>query len=296
MRTLTVNNSRESSANGADPTVVELEADESRTYEVGDGETFENYLFDVTAEGSAVAIEAAGDGWTIRDVGVRGRLTGDVDGAVVSAIVEGEDATGLIERVYLGDGARPDDHGPAAVSVGAEHAGELTIGRGNFQAWPGGAVAASAMGPALDGGNGSVAVEQCYSRNNAVAQYQLGSDGSSITGSVAHVDDQVPGAEGRGIWARDGGQVTVDDCDVLLDHESASACIWAGTADAPAPTTVTDTRFRADSATGPELRVDNFDQDVFQGLNTARVDHDPDVSVPAGVPTDAEEAAAGAGE
>ena len=98
-------------------------------------------------------------------------------------------STGTIDTVYLGDGAVPD--GQTAIFVPSAHAGTLTIRGVNLQGWPDNVIYASTPGKDT-GENGAVRIESCYARNNNVAAYRLGTDGSSVSDSVAIIDAPVP--------------------------------------------------------------------------------------------------------
>ncbi|KZN24786.1 hypothetical protein A4G99_10665 [Haladaptatus sp. R4] len=85
---------------------------------------------------------------------------------------------------------------------------------------------------------------------------------------------------------KEGGHCTIKNCDILLEHPDASYCIWEGDKEEEGLARVRDCQLVArDGADG-----------LYHGnVDHQNVGHNPDVSVPNGVPTSAQQAAKGGG-
>jgi len=86
---------------------------------------------------------------------------------------------------------------------------------------------------------------------------------------------------------KEGGDVTINNCDILLEHPDGSACVWEGDNDETGVARVRDSQVDAHGD-----GVQRFHGNVDIGSN---VGQNPDVSVPAGVPQSATQAAKGSG-
>ncbi|UPW00816.1 hypothetical protein M0R88_01620 [Halorussus gelatinilyticus] len=265
---------------------VTVSANSEKFVTVGSGNdspsVLENKIYDVTADGAAVKIYAEGTDWVIRDVGIRG--VGNGDGYTVGANVTASDGTGLIENVYLGDGSASNS-GRVGIYVFDGHSGNVTIRDCNVQSFSDNGIYGSYPGNS-SGGQGTVQIENCYARNNNISQYRLGTDGSYVRDSVAHVDADVPDAGGaenaRGVWVRRDGTVDVENSDVLLEHEDSTHCVIEG--DGNGQANVIDSQVEA--GTGADNR--------FVGnVTTTNVGSNADVSMPDCVPTTPADAADG---
>jgi hypothetical protein len=266
---------------------VVVGAGETERRVVETDETLSNVLFDVSAEGATLKINAQGSNWTVRNVGVLGTYDGANPDSVFRLQVDAN-GTGVFENVYLGDGAVDD--GYSGVFVPTDHAGTLTIQRCNVQEWPDNGVYGSAPGrdePDRDAQNGIVQIETSYAKNNNIDGFRVGTDGSYVKNSVVHVDSDVPnnsaGKENaRGVWVKESGTVDIENCDILLEHPDGSHCVWQSD----------------DAGTGGLARVIDSEvaargksTDRFRGnVETQNVGDDPDVTPPNGVPISAEEA------
>jgi len=262
---------------------VVVGAGETERRVVETGETLSNVLFDVSAEGATLKVNAQGSNWTVRNVGVLGTYDGANPDSVFRLQVDAN-GTGVFENVYLGDGAVDD--GYSGVFVPTDHAGTLTIRRCNVQEWPDNGVYASAPGrEERDGQGGVVQVEDSYARNNNKDGFRLGTDGSYVHRSVVYVDEDVPDSDAglenaRGIWVKEGGTVDIENCDILLADPDGSYCVWEDK-DRDGLARVIDSQVAARD--GAEGR--------FVGnVETTDVGDDPDVTPPDGVPMSAEEA------
>ncbi|WP_224270144.1 hypothetical protein [Haloprofundus salinisoli] len=268
----------ESDADSGDYETVHVDAGDTYDVNVGSGETLENVLYDISADGAALDISASGADWTIRNVGIEGEHEDSSKGNLFMFEVTDDDGTGLVENVYAAEGSYETDF----AFVRKAHEGELTIRNVYLEGWQEG-IYGSAPGIDDGGGDGPVHIENCYAKNNGVANYRLGSDGSSVRDSVAHVDERTSySGYSRGVWVRNGGDVEASGMNILIDYENAA---W-GVAENDSIETGGVIRL-ADSSV--ESRAGRGDIDGT--VETNDVDDDADVDVPDGVPQSAEEAA-----
>lgn len=293
-------------ASAEDYRTVVVPAGEEYVYRVGDNETLENYLFDISNNNADVRIRPSGSGWTVRNIGIKGFHddgTDDSDDGNQSYMIGPEvDAggTGLIENVYMGDGAATGYGTGIKVAVG--HAGELTIRNCYFEDWPGNGIYGSSPGRAdrSNAGYGDVKIEQCYARNNNLSNFRIGTNGSYVRDSVIHVDSDVPGGynksykeNARGVWVREGADCTIRNCDILLEHPDGSACVWAGDNDESGSMA----RVRDSQVDARGESVQRFCGNCSQQPGTvdvgSNVGQNPDVSELTGAPASPEIAASG---
>lgn len=222
-----------STASAASYETITVPSNDQEIVRVEDGETLENKIYDVTANDASLRMVATGSDWTVRNIGVRGQNRDDDDFPYTIAAGVDEGSIGIIENVYLGDGAAPEK-GSIAIKVTLPHAGTLTIRNCYIEDWPANGIYGAAPGrdpPDKQGGNGAVQIEQCYARNNNLSNYRI-SDNSYVRDSVVHVDEDVgygyenpEKVNARGIWVKEGGDCEISNCDVLLEHPDASYCI-----------------------------------------------------------------------
>ena len=250
-----------------------------QTITVGDGETWENKLVDMTTGGDVV-ITAQGSDWTIRNVGFEGRNTSGTGSAMFGISDAGGSST--IENIYLGDGSDSRNgsstgHGQTAIWANPDHAGHVDIENVNIQGFADNAIYASAPG---NGGGGTVHIDSCFAANCYVSHYRLATAGSTVTNSSVYVDDE--GFAGRGIWAWSPGTIEVEDCQIEMNgHHTA---IDAGA-----------------NGQGTDVVVRDSDYDrggiTEHAGSTVHLEGDsgtsPEAFVPDGTPTSAEEAASG---
>jgi hypothetical protein len=177
-------------ASGDDYEVVEVPPGGRYEKRIGDGETFENTLIDITAEGATYLIYASGSDWTVRNVAVRGVWDEFEKAEPFIALVD-DGSTGVIENVYLGDGATDDSYpGSTGIYVGKAHAGTLEIDRVNIQGFPDNAIYASTPGHTDEydsgtGGGGEVHITNSYAADCRAAHFRIGTDGSYCRNCVA---------------------------------------------------------------------------------------------------------------
>ena len=190
-----------------DVETISLDAGEHRTITVESGDSFENVLIDCTADGSHVTIAAQGTDWTIRNVGIEGRISGK---DAVFGVADTEGGTSTIENVYLGDGADAGHRIGLGIWVAPEHSGHIDVDRVNIQEMGDNSFYCSAPGGA---GGGTVDIRNSYSANSWVSHFRL-SDGT-VENCTALNDERHE--DGRGIWAWSPGTVEVVDCNLQMN-------------------------------------------------------------------------------
>ncbi|QCW02519.1 right-handed parallel beta-helix repeat-containing protein [Natrinema pallidum] len=247
-------------------------------YTIDDGEVFENKIIDFSNGNWFGLYARESTNWTIRNVGFVGTHRYDRH-AIAVADVDGNTST--IENVYMGDGCvRPSSyssHGQCGIWVAPEHSGHIDIRHCNVQDWPNNGIYASA--PGYNGNGGTVHIDRCYAANNYVSSFRLSSDGSKCTDSVAYNDGNGR-YNGRCFWGWNPGRMEVTGCD--FSSGSYNDAIHLGRNGETTRIRIADTQFDGISQRG-DVRLTRGD-----GLGS-----NPDLSMPDGVPTSAEEAASG---
>jgi hypothetical protein len=267
-------------ANAADYRTITVPAGETKSIRLGSGDTLENVLIDVTADGAGVSIRAHGDGWAIRNVGVKGPVNYSPKKIFSPSVPEGGSA--VVENFYLGDGTTRTDgnrQGGVWVNANTPHKGELIFRNVNISNWADNGLYGS--GPAYQVGSeaGSVKIENSYAENNNISNFRIGGAGSYVKNSTIVSDDRVSpvpnGRNSRGIWCKDYGHMVIEDCDIVMTGPDATHAVLANNG---ASATVRNSRVN-----GP-----------LSGEVTAEnVSNDPSKQAPDGVPMTPEEAAAG---
>ncbi|OAQ54435.1 hypothetical protein HTG_02485 [Natrinema mahii] len=261
----------------SDYELIEVPAGELWEYRLDDGETFENKLIDISADGAEARINAVGDNWTVRNIGWRGVWDTTNREAFIYCAVESADATGRIENCYMGDGAISTDYpnSPNGIYVNRNHAGELTISNVNIQHVADNAVYASEAGRS---GNGPVIIEDSFAADLEPAAWRVGSDGSRVENCVA-VNAH------RGVWVRHRSAEVVD-CDL---SECRISDLYVGEAglSVESPTcTLRNTRYGS-SHVASAATLDGSSAGSAQRTTPEEVE---------GVPVTAEEAASGSSD
>ncbi|NHN60557.1 MULTISPECIES: hypothetical protein [Halorussus] len=242
-----------------------------------DGDTFENVLVDISADGAEFHVDAHGDDWAIRNVGIKGRL--DSSGGAPNIIRA--DGNGVIEHCFFGDIAAPNIGG-GAIGIKSYHAGHIDI----KECYIGGSTdnGVYAAQPAENNG-GTMAIDTCYFVNNNITHIRAAADGTTVKNSVlTNTNDVNPNHKSgsinsRGFWDfyGDGDEtVTIENCDIDITDENTN-----GSATAAVATAVTY-----------EMRNCQVKGQLRGNVTESNVGSSPDTSVPAGVPTTPEDAAA----
>ncbi|GAB3036095.1 hypothetical protein [Natronobiforma cellulositropha] len=251
---------------------IRLSRGERRTFEVGNGETFENVLIDCTAGNCWPVVVAHGTNWTIRNVGIEGRL-GNTN--AIFGVSDRRGNSSVMENIYLGDGAASAHRAGLGIWVAPQHRGHIDMRNVNVQEMGDNSFYCSAPG---GNGGGTVHIDGCYSANSWVSHFRLAE--GRVTDSVAVNDSRHK--DGRGVWAWSPGTVEVDGCDLAMNgrhyalHSRGSRLVVSNTQ--------YDTGFN-----GGTRRVQGGTIDLRGGNGT-----NPRDVVPEGCPTSAVEAASGA--
>ncbi|THE64855.1 hypothetical protein D8Y22_10820 [Salinadaptatus halalkaliphilus] len=247
-----------------------------QTIRIGEGETYENKLFDLT-NGNSVLLLVEGGNSTIRNIGFDGLHRGDA--FMISITAPSGDV--LIENVYLGDGSTKEGesfvHGPGAVFYHKQAGCDVTFRYCNVQGWPNNGFYCSNTAS-----GGSVELDHCYGKNNGVSTFRVAGGQDVITDCVAYNDDTDYGPgwggyvedSGRPVWVWPGNTVAIDD-----SHFAAGSYPYAMVMRNSGSARMTGGAISG-TVQGSGLRRDG-------------VSSDPDLSVPDGVPTTPREAAAG---
>ena len=264
---------------------VKVPAGQTKNYDLGSGDTLENVLIDVTAQGASVGIQAHGDGWAIRNVGIKGSI--DVERPkkiIIPSVSQGGSA--IIENVYMGDGTEAGRSRIGGMWVNASlHKGDLTIRNVNLQKWADNGLYGSGPGVQQGHGNGgAVKIESCYSHNNNISNFRIGTPGSYVKDSVIVVDgdrSDVPASghpspyNSRGIYMKEGCKMLVENTDISINNPIGTAAINA-----------------ADGSTAI-VRNCRIDGPIVGPSEETNVSGNPSTEPPESVPTNAEQAASG---
>ncbi|MFC7080772.1 hypothetical protein [Halorussus caseinilyticus] len=255
-------------ANAADYRTVTVPAGGTKTFSVGSGETLENLLIDMTADGASAKIYAKGDGWTVRNVAFKGNHPG---GHYLFTPAVSKGGTATVENLYMGDGQTAQTaKGGIWVNANA-HYGTLNFRNVHIAHFIDNGLYGT--GPGAQGHGGVVNVYDSYFNSNNIANIRVG----SRDGRTCHVENCVV----EGGTARPCGA----GCSSPGSISSRGVWAWWG------PVEVRD----SDIGTSPARREqDNRAGDPEILSQNTRWGSDADTSrVPAGVPMTAEEAASG---
>jgi hypothetical protein len=266
-----------SSAAAASYDTIKVPANTKKVIRVGAGETFENKLIDITADGAHVKLLTEGSGWTVRNVGVKGENNNmnGVYGTFYLRCTDGGEA--VAENIYMGDGAA-DRCGHAAVSDW-DNSGTVTIRNIHVQGWSADGMYMSHAGANPSSQGGVTKVENAFLKNNNIENCRLGTAGSYIKDSVIHVENQdvIPSNESgqvnaRGLWFKEQSGLKAINCDISVTGSHAV--------------------FASDNGSGT-LKDCRVEGPITGPVEQVNVSGNPDVSAPDSVPMSAEEAASG---
>ena len=278
---------------------IEVPANSQEIIELGDNDDFSYKLIDIRADNADFQIRARGDGWRIRNIGVIGRADRGENtspaGTPYMLNVAGE---GTIDYCYFGDGVS----GMNAVDKGwlrvaPSHAERIRIRRCYVRGWAMGLDAAApgrTVGPGpTDGAGGITDARYCYMRDNARAHVAAASAGDYYENiTILNSGDVRWGPDGvisRGFWGRYGDPeqaVTIQDCETSIVSGNTNGTPVALESTTRSTFGETSTlRVRGGNVRGPV--VGSF-VDVGSDVGDS-----PSASIPAHVPTSAEEAAEG---
>lgn len=262
---------------------ITVEQGEDRVIPIRSGETFANKLIDVTAPGASVQLDASGQRWTIRNVGIKGENGRQgMYHAAIKAKAQGGRCT--VKEVYLGDGSP----GPSRVTglwVHNHSTGEILLKHIYAAGYADNALYGSDPGYSELGGQGAtVMMEDSYVESTNVAAFRVGSEGSYVKNCVADQTGDIPAnnaghVTARAVYAKHNTTKRVINCDFRCNQGPIVATKDGGTVE------LENCRWEH---TGGQALV-NYDYGEINGTNQGP----PDLSVPAGVPRSAEAAASG---
>jgi len=266
---------------------VTVPAGGHRSFSVGDGETLENLLVDITASGATCSFNATANNWTMRNIGVRGKQSSD--GTLVTISVPDSGSTGTLENCYFGDGQEYQSSTDAqAVGIWVDatgsnaHLGTLQLNNVHLGGFINNGLYASGTAVQQGSSAGDTVLDGCYFRSNNIAQVRISHTGDIVRNSVIIAREDEVVAEGpddggrvkngRGIWGHDGwGEVQVENCDIYSD--------WGALV--------------TDSQTGMVATDCRVHGGISADVDTQNVTGSPDLTPPAGAPMTAVEAASG---
>lgn len=206
--------------------IINVSSGETYRKHLGDEESLENVLIDISAQGAEYDISASGNDWSIRNVGIRGHWDRTTNTDPFRLRVPDDDKTGVVENVHLGittESDRSYGGGPSGMFVWRDHAGHIDIRGCYLNDYQDNGIYASAPGNPnshpFPGSGGTVRIEDCYAHECGTSNFRLGTDGSSIHNSVS-----VGGW--RGIWA------FIEETDIydsdILNSESGDIALGDG--------------------------------------------------------------------
>ncbi|GKZ12533.1 hypothetical protein [Haladaptatus sp. T7] len=209
-------------ANAKQYRTITVPAGDTKVITVGDGETFENVLIDMTADGASAMVQTSGSGWKIRNVGFKGTHPGGHYLMVPG--VSDANGTGLVENVYMGDGqvARTKSGG-IWVNANLPHRGTITFRNIHVAKMIDNGLYGS--GPGARGYGGNLHVESSYFKANTIANVRLNAKARpcNVTNTVIDtrgnqacgVGCSAPGSKNtRGVWSWY-GETHLRNCDIV---------------------------------------------------------------------------------
>ncbi|WP_132060434.1 hypothetical protein [Halorussus amylolyticus] len=269
------------SADAADYETIEIPAGERRTFNVGSGETFENKIIDISADGAHFKLMTSGSGWTVRNIGVRGENNDRSDTFACFYCRADSGGEGLVENVYMGDGS-VDRCGHAAFS-GYGNAGHVTLRNVHVQGWSADGMYLSQPGVPGNSG-GTFTIERAFAKNNNIENIRIGTEGSEIRDSVVHVEgtgavtaNESGQKNPRGIWFKEESGLLARNCDVQV---SGADAVYGG----------------GGQNGGGTLQNCRVEGSIRGNVTEESVSGSPDITPPDSVPMSAEEAASGGSE
>ncbi len=174
---------------------ITVGAGETFAKELTDGESWENVLIDMTADGATITINAVANDITIRNIGIRGMYPAVDESSFLLGVPDPE-SSALVENIHRADGDAGDGYpnGTEGMFVGPSHAGHLDIRNVNIQGFSDNAIYASSMGNPNDhpspGAGGTVAIEDSYCADCFAAGFRLGTDDSYVKNCVMYNCDR----------------------------------------------------------------------------------------------------------
>lgn len=286
----------------------ELTVDE-RTITVSDGETFPDdwdwidgtgVVFRGDA-GDWIDITASGDNWTIRNTAIDGHAPPQGSDHAFALTVSG---TGTIENSYVSGGYPGVGYDCGGIRASETHAAPdvVTIRECFVEGFTNHAVHGSTDGGDSTVTGGGVRVLDSVARHNTAAAFRVGQPNCLFDSCVVVVGERSPGPfqgqdvnDGRlqrGIWVDNDVFVTIRACDIYRSDNVSGIPVSVGAAETGASPTAPTIQETAVTGGVDGIAVASALVDV---IDLSSVGDDPDISIPDGCPTHAEEAANGGG-
>ncbi|WP_256393552.1 hypothetical protein [Natronoarchaeum rubrum] len=200
-----------------------LDGDYENAALIGDGKPGAVELNFPEGEHRYNAVRAQAGEVRLENLQIRGATGGEE--AKLRAEARGEDATMVLDKIWLPDGVQDGADG-VGIYVGAEHAGTIRIVDCWVQNFSDNGLYASGPGADFDDAeNGKVVVEGGLYRNNNISNVRIGTD-DSVVRNVAMVHD-AESPPNDGVWnqrnlriRQPGENMVVDSCDIYhsIDH------------------------------------------------------------------------------
>ncbi|RBI64018.1 hypothetical protein DMJ13_05815 [halophilic archaeon] len=209
-------------ATAANYDTITVPAGETKTIDVGDGQTFENKLIDMTADGASALVTTSGSNWTIRNVGFKGTHPGGH--YLMTPGVADVESTGLVENVYMGDGqVARSGSGGIWVDANMPHKGTITFRNVHVAGFIDNGLYGS--GPGAQGYGGNLHIESSYFTANTISNVRLNAKERpcNVTDTVVDATGNDPCGEGcsapgstttRAVWSWY-GETHLRNCDVV---------------------------------------------------------------------------------
>ncbi|WP_266077835.1 hypothetical protein [Haladaptatus caseinilyticus] len=207
---------------GKEYRTITVPAGQTKSITVGDGETFENVLIDMTADGASALVRTSGSGWTIRNVGFKGIHPGGH--YLLNPGVSSTDGTGLVENVYMGDGqVAGSDSGGVWVNANLPHRGTIQFRNVHVAGMIDNGLYGS--GPGAQGYGGNLHVDSSYFKGNTISNVRLNAKSRpcNVTNTVVDTRGNKPCRIGcsspgstttRAVWSWY-GETHVRNCDIV---------------------------------------------------------------------------------
>src|SRR6056297_147816 len=208
--------------NGAEYDTITVAPGDTKTINVGDGETFENKLIDMTADGASAHITNSGSNWVVRNVGLKGTHPGGH--YLMTPGVSDASGTGLVENVYMGDGqVARSGSGGIWVNANLPHRGTITFRNVHIAGMIDNGLYGS--GPGAQGYGGNLDVESSYFKANTISNVRLNGKKRpcTVTNTVIDASGNKPCGHGcslpgstttRAVWSWY-GETHLRNCDVV---------------------------------------------------------------------------------
>ncbi|WP_254861845.1 hypothetical protein [Halovivax gelatinilyticus] len=181
-------------ASNDDYDVIEVGPGETYTKRLSAGETWENKIIDITADGAGYAIRCHRNDTTIRNVGVRGLWDHEPSSSPFTVRAPSSSGKIRIENIHLPGAESPGYHSwgnPTGIYVHNDHAGDLEIRNAYIAQMPDNGIYASDPGSPpghpSTGDGGTVRIYDSYIENCGW-NFRLGSDGSYCNNCISVLD------------------------------------------------------------------------------------------------------------